>query len=100
MQTNIDYWLWNSIISKTDCQKIINRGLEQIELDKIQGVDTKAITFGNQQKSKDRIISRKDLTLEELKEKKIDSNNVYVRDSNIAWLSDQWIYDLIWNCIE
>ena len=32
MQTKIDYWLWNSVISKTDCQKIIDRGLEQLDL--------------------------------------------------------------------
>tara|TARA_X000000368_G_scaffold380651_1_gene336583 strand:- start:210 stop:959 length:750 start_codon:yes stop_codon:yes gene_type:complete len=100
MQTKIDYWLWKSIISKTDCQKIINRGLEQLELNDSKGIDNKAITWGDRQKSKDRTISTKDLTLEEIKEKNINTNDVYVRDSNIAWLSDQWIYDLIWDWVK
>ena len=43
MQTKIDYWLWNSVISKTDCQKIIDRGLEQLDLLQKEGYDLSLI---------------------------------------------------------
>ena len=32
MDTKIDYWVWTNCISKEDCQKIIDRGLEQLDL--------------------------------------------------------------------
>ena len=100
MQTKYNYWLWKSVISKENCQKIINRGLEELEFLQKKGIDTSATTFGDNHKSNIRKISQKDLTAEQLKEKKINENDVYVRDSNISWLSDQWIYDLLWPIIK
>ena len=96
METKFDYWLWNSVISKTDCQKIIDRGLEKLNLLQKDGGNSNATTFGDNHKSDNRNISQKDLTQQQLKEKNINENDVYIRDSNISWLSDQWIYDLIW----
>ena len=61
-----------------------------------EGYDSKATTFGDNHKSDTRNISQKDLTQQQLKDKNINENDVYIRDSNISWLSDQWIYDLIW----
>ncbi len=96
MDTKFYYWLWNTIISKEDCQKIINRGLEQIEALKKEGLSSTAVTNGNTHKSDTRKISQADLTVEQITKKNINSNDVYNRDSNVSWLSDQWIYDLIW----
>ena len=96
MDTKIDYWLFNSIISKEDCQKIIDRGLEQLDLLQKEGFDSNATTFGDNHKTGTRSISQQDLTTQQVKEKNINENDVYIRDSNISWLSDSWIYDLIW----
>ena len=96
MQTQLDFWLWNSIISKTDCQKIIDRGLEQLDILQKEGFDSNATTFGDNHKTGTRSISQKDLTQQQLSENNINEKDVYIRDSRIAWLSDQWIYDLIW----
>ena len=96
MDTKIDYWVWNDLISKENCQKIINRGLEQLDLLKKENPKLiQATTFGDNHKSDTRKLSQQDLTKEQLAEKNIDENDVYVRDSNISWLNDQWIYDLI-----
>ncbi len=96
MDTKFHYWLWNTIISKEDCQKIINRGLEQIEALKKEGLSSTAVTNGDNHKSDTRKISQADLTVEQITEKNINYNDVYIRDSNVSWLSDQWIYDLLW----
>ena len=96
MDTKFHYWLFNTIISKEDCQKIINAGLEQVETLKKQGLSSTAITNGNNQKSDTRKISQADLTSEEITKKNINPNDVYIRDSNVSWLSEQWIYDLLW----
>ena len=65
-----------------------------------EGYDSKATTFGDNHKSDTRNISQKDLTQQQLKDKNINENDVYIRDSNISWLSDQWIYDLIWPWVD
>lgn len=99
MQTKYEYWVWNSVIPKETCQKIINRGLEQLEeLSKI-GFNSQATTFGDNHKVDTRKISQQDLTAEQLKEKNINENDVYIRDSNISWLSDQWIYDSLFHYV-
>lgn len=99
MQTKFEYWVWQSVIPKETCQKIINRGLEQLDLLTKEGFNPLATTFGNNQKSDNRNISQQDLTAEQLKEKNISENNVYVRDSNISWLSDEWIYKILYNYV-
>ena len=96
METKFDYYLWNKIIPKETCQKIIDEGLKKLENLKKEGFNPKASTFGDNNKSDTRVISQKDLTAEQLKENNINQNDVYIRDSNISWLSEQWIYDMLW----
>ena len=94
METKIDYWLWNSVISNTDCQKIIDRGLEQLNLLQKDGFNSNATTFGENHKSDNRNISQKDLTQQQLKEKNINENDVYIKKKmensyTMDYLSDQ-----------
>ena len=83
METKFDYYLWNKIIPKETCQKIIDEGLKKLENLKKEGFNPKASTFGDNNKSDTRVISEKDLTGEQLKENNINQNDVYIRDSNI-----------------
>ena len=100
MQTKFDYWVWNSAIPKETCQKIINRGLEQIEILKKEGFSTVGSTFGKNHKSENLHIPKNDLTDQDLIEQNINEKEVYIRDSNVSWLNDQWIYDLVWPLIK
>jgi len=61
-----DYWFWKSEISHENCQKIINLSEDNWN---------EADTFG----------SKMDI------QKKDD-----VRKSDIVWITEQWVYDLIW----
>ena len=60
------YWYWNKEIPHETCQKIINLGKEEWN---------QAQTFGSVEKNKP-----------------LDN----VRKSDVAWINDQWVYDLIW----
>ena len=40
-------------------------------------------------------MAQNDKDFEDLKSENIDVNNSYVRDSEVTWLNDDWIYDLI-----
>jgi len=87
------YWFFKSALSKQLCEKIITLGLGKIQLEKQKGINTKALTFGSMEKSLDKNLSSKDNTLQDLKDKNL--NNYYIRDSEVTWFNDTWIYDEI-----
>ena len=61
-----DYWCWKAEISHKNCQKIINLSEDNWN---------EASTFGSEVD-----IQKKD----------------NVRKSDIVWITEQWVYDLIW----
>jgi len=97
---NSYYWFEKSI-SPEDCQKIINCGLSQLEHDKQQGLNTGGVTLGGAEK--DAKINASPLQDKTLREFALEKNvsvlaaeeMTYVRDSEVAWLDDSWIFDLI-----
>ena len=100
MQTKNTYFYFKSALTPEQCQKIIDIGDENIKQLKSKGHSTNATTFGRNDKEgmKDKsAIAQDDKTIEELK--KETGENVekerYVRDSEVCWLNDKWIYDLI-----
>jgi PKHD-type hydroxylase len=98
------YYYFQQALSKENCKKIIELGNNKIEQAKKAGESTEAVTIGNNHKSA--IVKKggkalNDKSLEELsietgQTPKSIANNSYVRDSEIAWLTDQWIYDLVY----
>ena len=62
-----DCWHWNKEISHEICQKLINLG---------KGKWNRAETFGSRNEGKP-----------------LDD----IRKSDIVWITDQWVYDLIWS---
>ena len=69
------YWFFKSALSKEFCEKIISLGLGKIQLDKLKGINTKAKTFGDMEKSLDKNLSLKDNTWQDIKDK--DLNNLF-----------------------
>jgi len=99
---NSYYW-FKSALSTELCNKIIDAGMVKMdELQKQFGEkSTDATTFDHKQKGGSigdmpaGELSARDLTREGLKKKGIEESNVYIRDTKISWLEDQWIYDLM-----
>ncbi len=94
------YYYFKSALDNETCDKIIKLGLEHIDNLKKQGVNTLAEVAGEKDtKHNPNFIPKNELTNAQLKEKNINFDNVYVRDSNIAWLDVQWIYKIIENYV-
>jgi PKHD-type hydroxylase len=105
MQLKNWYYFFKSALTPEECKKIINTGLKQIDDDKSKGVNTAAETFGKTHKQallekNNRVNSINDKTLEELsketgKSTKEIAETSYIRDSEVSWLENDWIYNLI-----
>jgi PKHD-type hydroxylase len=95
MVTN-NFYFFQSVIDKETCQKIINTGLTEIQRLKEQGDKVDATVGGERDKfSQPNAIPKNELTNKQLKEKGLSEKNVYVRDSQICWLDQNWLYDII-----
>ena len=98
MQLHSSYYWFKSAISQEDCEKIIEMGKAKIAADEAAGIPTEAYTFGDQQKGAK---SAEAAPLNETPAFNADSTKeTYIRDSKVAWLNDQWIYDLVYPLIK
>ena len=99
MQIKNSYFYYQGALNPEQCQKIIDLGTSQIQKNKEQGVETAGTTGGNRHKQyyDDKAIPLNDKTHEDLKKEKGDNiiSTTYVRDSEVAWLDEKWIYDLV-----
>jgi len=92
------YFYFKEILSPEVCKDIIDLGLSEIKQAKKKGIDVFGTTAGDGHKQaadKKGAVAQDDKDLEELKSQKIDVKNSYVRDSEVAWLNNDWIYDLV-----
>jgi len=95
MVTNSFYY-FSSAIDKQTCQKIIDLGLSEMKKLELRNQRIDAWVGGDRDRfSNPTAIPKKDLTSQQLKEKNIDENDVYVRDSQICWLDYKWLYEII-----
>jgi PKHD-type hydroxylase len=95
MITTNSYWWYNSIITPDVCQKIISLGKSKIQNNKEKGLSTAGVTVDNKEKqSMENAVPMQDKTNEELVKDNDLEKDIYVRDSEVAWLNEQWLYDL------
>jgi len=66
------------------CEKIISLGLSTIKENKEKGISTDGTTLNEKHKKNDKI-----------KKKKFSLNETVIRDSEICWLKNKYLYDLI-----
>lgn len=100
MQPENSYYYFQKAFSPDDCKKIIEQGEFEIEQYKKEGRDTSGTTFGNTHKQEG---LNKPLSTETLEEKSKNegksveevAGSTYIRDSEVSWLYDNWLYDLI-----
>ena len=104
MQVRNTYYWFENALSPENCQKIIDMGEKQLQEVKKSGGSTEATTFGDNhkqafEKEGKEVIPQKDETVEDIKKRVGEDENIeqtrYVRDSEVAWFNDDWLYDLI-----
>ena len=104
MQVRNSYYWFEKALSSENCQKIIDMGEKQLQEVKKSGGSTEATTFGDNhkqafEKEGREVIPQKDETVEDIKKRVGEDKNIeqtrYVRDSEVAWFNDDWLYDLI-----
>ena len=101
MQLKNNYFYYTSAIPVNKCKEIISHGLSKMTLDESLGHSKKAITADGKEKGgvsmdgkKTSSVATGGATKETLAKKGIDSSKAYVRDSEVSWISDRWMYDI------
>jgi len=85
------YWHFKSVVSKENCNRILELGKEKLARQQLSGKSTAATTKGGNTKDKmAEAIAQSDKTVQETKDQK-----TYVRDSTTCFLNEQWVYDII-----
>lgn len=93
MQLENTYYWYKSALTDEQCDHIINLGLSKLENNKQKGIQTQATTMGNRsiQDLPDGI-PQLDKSLVDFSENK---DKTFIRDSEVSWLNDKYIYDII-----
>tara|TARA_B110000285_G_C15014039_1_gene558011 strand:+ start:46 stop:798 length:753 start_codon:yes stop_codon:yes gene_type:complete len=95
MLTNY-YYYYPGALSDKDCDRIIELGDKKINDKLSKGESVDGTTGDNNQKFKDSLKkSMRDKTKHEIAQSGDSLDNYYARDSQITWLNDDWLYNLI-----
>jgi PKHD-type hydroxylase len=95
------YYYFKSAIDPNICKTIIENGNKKIQELKNKGIKTEAETAGQNHKQALEEINKNveplnDKSIYQIKKQKKNLNNVYYRDSEVCWMDDNWLYDLIY----
>ena len=98
------YYYFKSAISEKDCEKIIKMGEEEMKksIKKFGKNSILATTNGETQKNGQNSgkISIDDMDITDVKEKGIETKDLYIRDTKISWLTDSFIFNLLFPFVE
>ena len=102
MKLSIPYVSYASLIKPDICKKIIDLGISKIEKNKKEGLDTGATTLNDKQKKNINLERNKvsenytarDKTIDDLKDLNVDIDKYVIRDSEVSWCDEKWIYDI------
>ena len=96
MQLQNQYYYFKSAISEEICQKIIETGDAKMAAEAAKGHNITGNTNGDAQRdARPNAAPQGDFTKEQLKEQGVVVADTYVRDSQVTWFNDTWIYDLV-----
>jgi PKHD-type hydroxylase len=97
MQLKNSYYYFISAIPPETCKRIIELGTEKIAAEKAAGHSVEAYTYGEMQKGArgDDAAPQGDQSRQTMIKEQGSEKQFYVRDSEVTWLNDQWIYDLL-----
>ena len=86
------YWIFDSVVSPEKCQEIINLGLKQIELGKLDGSHIATVGGEAEKHNNPDKIPQGTLTRKEVEDKKLST---YIRDSEVGWIHQDWVYEIV-----
>jgi PKHD-type hydroxylase len=97
------YWYFQSALPPDACDKILEHGIEQLfKMAENHGEKAISATTGDWRqkdsviiKNSESKISLENLTTEDLRNQGLSIDDVYLRDSNVVFLNDRWLFDLI-----
>ena len=91
MQLTNNYWFFKQALTPENCKKIIDLGLSEIDNRKNRGESVEGVTGGGSEKGNNPDAK----PINDRTRSQISKEKVYDRDSKVAWLYDQWLYDLV-----
>jgi len=97
------YWYFQSALPPEICEKILEHGIDHLyKMVEKHGDKAISATTGDWRqkdsvimKNSESKISLADITTEDLKNQGLTIEDVYLRDSNVVFLNDRWLFDLI-----
>jgi len=98
------YWYFRSALSDEICDKILELGITKLH-DNVEKYGKQSIvaTTGDFKQKDSPLknttatqLSMEGLTAHGLKKKGLSIDDVYIRDSSVAFLTDQWLFNLLW----
>lgn len=96
MQLQYQYYYFKSAIPAETCEKIIEMGEARIAEERAKGYRVSGYTNGDGQKdAKPNAAPQGEYTKEQLKEQGINPVDTYVRDSEVTWLNEKWLYEMV-----
>jgi len=87
------YYYFPNAISGNLCDEIIEKGEKILQENKSKGLSTLGITGGRKEKSVD---SEKSVPLNDKLISQV-GEDYYMRDSEISWFDERWLYDILQN---
>lgn len=100
------YYYFPAALSESVCDAIMEQGLEKMYLAKQKfGKDSIEATTGDWRQKPvtsqtEKAVSLAADTLETISNQGSSLEDIYVRDSNVSWLDDDWIYKALWPFIQ
>ena len=98
MELRHNYWYFKSALNDETCDKILEVGKKRLQECREQGISVSATTFGFA--DKESVLKKNSLAqsgANKLSNELDGKDEYYIRDSNVTWLADQWLYDIAWS---
>lgn len=98
------YWYFQSALTEEQCDAILELGITRMHENVLKyGEHSIVATTGDfkhkgspMQPNSDIQVSLENYTAAGLKKKGLTTDDIYLRDSSVVFLHDQWLYELIW----
>jgi len=95
----VSYWYFKSAIPISVCNQILEFGIEELHKQRSMFGEksTEAITgdWKHRQGASDELLVPLDGTVQDSVARGVDLKQIYVRDSNVTFLNESWLYEII-----
>ena len=104
MNLKYEYFWYQNALTKQKCSDIIAMGLNKMEENRRKGESNDGVTYSDNYKGSEGFdVELGNKTIQQIEKEhgtEAAQSKTYVRDSKIAFLDDQSIYDILWPLIK